>query len=202
MMYRDEELGRILGAKRPDMTALGQVLDEMSHAQRVLNLERFSPKIQRRVFEAAQGRPVRLEDIVPDGKGPLEEVIHQGINTLPSFRSFQKRFCLPTGAHANPARAEVWGYNHQTMSTFTGPGYFVGYEDTSNGEFCIDYTMLPPERPGAWPRVVSNKRKLGLVVYAGMVDRLRKVSEHVTIGRAYKLGVPMNAYFVLVRASA
>ena len=43
MMYRDAELGRILGAKRPDMTALGQVLDEMSHAQRVLSLERFSP---------------------------------------------------------------------------------------------------------------------------------------------------------------
>ena len=202
MMYRDAELGRILGAKRPDMTALGQVLDEMSHAQRVLSLERFSPKVQRRVFEAAQGRPVQLEDIVPADAGPLEEVIHQGINTLPSFRSFQKRFCHPTGAHANAARPEVWGYNHQTMSTFTGPGYFVGYQDTSNGEFCVDYTALPPERPGSWPRVVSNKRKLGLVVYAGMVDRLRKVSEHVTIGRAYKLGVPMNAYFVLVRSRA
>ena len=201
MMYRDAELGKILGSRSPDVGALGQLLDEMSHAQRILGLDRFSPKVQRRVFEAAEGRPVRLEDIVGADVSPLTEVIHQGINTLPSFRSFQKRFCRPTAAHANPARDEVWGYNHQALTPLTGPGYFVGYEDPSNGEFCVDYTQLPPERPGEWPRVISNRRKLGLVVYAGMVDRLRKVSEHVTIGRAFKLGVPMNAYFVLVRSS-
>jgi hypothetical protein len=31
-----------------------------------------------------------------------------------------------------------------------------------------------------------------------MVDRLRRVSEHVTIGRAYK-SKPMSAWFTLVR---
>jgi hypothetical protein len=36
-------------------------------------------------------------------------------------------------------------------------------------------------------------------VYAGMKDYMRRVSEHVSIGRAYKHEKPMNAWFVLVR---
>ena len=48
------------------------------------------------------------------------------------------------------------------------------------------------------PEIISNKAKLGFLVYAGMVDRLRRVSRDVTIGRAYK-NKPMNAWFALVR---
>ena len=201
MLYRHTELEALLSEKKPNVSALGQLLDEMSHAQRILALDQFDHRAQRRLFAAAEGRPVSAEDVVPTSFGPLQEVIHEGVNTLPAFRRFQKRFCRPTDAHADTSRDTLWGYNHQTMSPFTGPGYYVSYQDESNGEFCVDYTQLPPERPGEWPRVISNKRKLGLVVYAGMVDRLRRVSEHVTIGRAYKLGIALDSYFVLVRSA-
>ena len=52
------------------------------------------------------------------------------------------------------------------------------------------------------PDIVPNEARLGRFVYAGMKDYMRRVSEHVSIGRAYKGGKPMNAWFVLCREDA
>ena len=41
--------------------------------------------------------------------------------------------------------------------------------------------------------------RLGRFVYAGMIDIMRGVSTHVTIGRALKGGKFMDAWFVLCR---
>lgn len=182
-----------------DTDALEDALNEATHEQRVQAIREFSPKIQKRLFEAAEGRKVGIEQIVPTEKGSLEEVIHEGQNTLPMFRKFQKRFCRPSRDQRQSDREVLWGYNHQTMASFTGPGYFVAYEEDDSGEVWIDYRELPTERPDQWPSIISNKARLGRFVYHGMVDRLRRVSEHCTIGRAYK-GKPMDAWFVLVRA--
>lgn len=181
-----------------DLDAVAALFDGATPDHRVAAIKKFTPKIQRRLFEAAKGRRVTTFDIVPDGAEALQEIIHEGQNTLPAFRSFQKRFCLPTQEHRPDNRRLLWGYNHQTLSGITGPGYFVAYDDEDAGEVVIDYRELPPEHPQEWPPILDNSARLGRFVYAGMVDRLRRVSEHVTIGRAYK-AKPMNAYFALVR---
>lgn len=181
-----------------DIDALAAAFDSAPHSQRIAAIGKFTPKIQRRLFDAATGRVVTVADVVPADTPPLQEIIHHGQNTLPLFRSFQKRFCRPTAEHQPDNRDLLWGYNHQTLSGMTGPGYFVAYDDDDAGEVVIDYRELPAERPEHWPMIVDNKARLGRFVYAGMVDRLRRVSDHVTIGRAYK-DKPMNAYFTLVR---
>ncbi|CAN0585055.1 unnamed protein product, partial [Laminaria digitata] len=121
-----------------DMDAIEAALDGVSHEERMTVLRALTPKLQARLFDAAEGRVVKLEQIVPSSKGELVEVIHEGQNTLPAFRHFQKRFCRPSEANSPNDREVLWGYNHQTMSGFTGPGYFVAYDDEA-GEVCIDY---------------------------------------------------------------
>ena len=196
-----ETVTAILQALKSDPIAIDQVeqlFDQASPGERLEAIRQFTPKIQSRLFEAAEGRTVTTEAIVSSSLLPLQEVIHQGRNTLPAFRDFQKRFCLPSQEHQPDNRRVLWGYNHQTFSGMTGPGYFVAYDDSDTGEVVIDYRELPPERPPSWPPILDNKARLGRFVYAGMVDRLRRVSDHVTIGRAYKKK-PMSAWFVLVR---
>ncbi len=181
-----------------DVDAVAERFDEVSPAHRIEAIRQFDPTLQRRLFAASSGRQVTTSDIVSEDTPPLKEIIHEGQNTLPAFRSFQKRFCRPTEEHQADNRTVLWGYNHQSFSGITGPGYFVCYDDEETGEVVIDYRELPPERPEKWPPIIDNKARLGRFVYAGMVDRLRRVSEHVTIGRAYK-SKPMNAFFALVR---
>ena len=177
---------------------LEQRLNEASTTLRVEAIRQLTPNRQRRLFAACSGRTVTTEDIVADDVAALTEVIHEGQNTLPMFRAFQKRFCLPSKQHQPDNRRILWGYNHQTFSGITGPGYFVAYDDDDTGEVVIDYRELPPEKPDHWPPIIENTARLGRFVYAGMVDRLRRVADGVTIGRAYK-SEPMNAYFALVR---
>jgi len=179
-----------------DVDALEEAFDEATHAQRVAATRQFDKNIQRTLWEAAVGRSVPFDQIVPTEE-PLKEVIHVGTNTIPVFREFEKRFCRPPTTNG----AEVaFGYNENWYKFATSPGYYVA-EQEENGEFLVDYTRLPDQKPGAWPKIRSNAYLLGIFVFYGMKDRLRRVSEHVTIGRAYKKK-PMNQYFVLVRDDA
>lgn len=176
-----------------DMGALEIALDAATHDERVAASRQFSRKLQRKLFDAAQGRPVSLDYIVPIHE-PLREVIHVGTNTLPAFRHFEKRFARPS----NLAPNQAIGYNETPFWRFTTPGYYKAYQDETSGEIFVDYTVIPDEKVDSWPPLMRNETRLGLVVYAGMIDHLRRVSEHMTIGRAYKKK-PMNAWFVLVR---
>ena len=63
----------------------------------------------------------------------------------------------------------------------------------------IDYTMIPTAKPDAWPAIQPNEKGVSRFVYAGMHDYMRKVSTHVTIGRAYRHGKISNNYFMLCR---
>lgn len=198
MSDRQKTIMALLRGDALDLEALERELDDATHGQRMDVLRQLSPKLQRRLFDATEGQAVTIDQIVPDAHGALREVIHEGQNTLPAFRQFQKRFCRPSDENAPEGREVLWGYNHQTFAGFTGPGYFVAYDDLETGEVCIDYRELPPENPDAWPEIIDNKARLGRFVYHGMVDRLRRVSTHLTIGRAYK-GKPMNAWFALMR---
>ena len=153
---------------------------------------------QARLFEAAAGhRAIALEHLVPVERGVMQEVAHEGKNSLPAFNHFAKVFVLPElGA------SEVWGYNRAGgfIETVVGPGYFVVYPHEVDGELLVDYLKVPPRRPDHWPEIVSNSARLSLLVYNGTQDILRGVSRHVTIGRATKGGKAMSAWFVLCRS--
>lgn len=196
-----DEIIDLIDNRPIDIDAVDRAFDDADEDIRVAAIRRLKPPQQRRLFAAASGRGVAIDELVPPDTDPLTEVIHEGQNTLPAFRSFQKRFCRPSRDHRPDNRAVLWGYNHQTFSGITGPGYFVAYDDTDTGEVIIDYRELPPEKPPEWPKIIDNSARLGRFVYAGMVDRLRRICDGVTIGRAYK-GKPMNAFFSLVRTAS
>jgi hypothetical protein len=174
-------------------------LDALGSADRIAAVRGLGRSEQRRLYRAVDGfRPLRLTDLVPPSAADLATVRHFGRNTLPAFTLFEKRFCRPRGADANKP-GELWGFNHQTLSWLTGPGYFVAREDPTRPEVLIDYTEVPPEPPADWPAVRRNEQGLSRFVYGHMVDTLRRVSEHVTVGSAARHGRELGSWFVLAR---
>ncbi len=148
-----------------------------------------------KLYDAVAGAPpLRIEDLVPPGE--TGTVILEGRNSLPSFSRFQKRFARVGDA--------VVGYNHQTMSFVTGPGYFVVRPatpgETHPDEIFFDYTTDPPrDLPAGWPKFSPNSAGLSRLVYMHMKDFCRRVADGILVGKAYKLGVAQNAYFTLSR---
>ena len=178
---------------------IAALLDGLAPEERVAAIRAAGRSEQRRLYRALEGHGgVHLADLVPPGRPALETVRHFGKNTLPAFTLFEKRFARPEDEDAAAPRA-LWGYNFQTVSPLTGPGYYVAYEDAAHGEVLIDYTQLPPSAPPGWPRVKSNERGLARFIYGFMVDRLRRVSEHVTIGSAIRNGREIGSWFLLCR---
>lgn len=187
----------LLEEQNLDLPRLAKVLDELGHPARVWATRQWTRAIQARVYEAAKGfKKVTLDDFVPSGTGELVEVRHHGTNTLPLHTHFEKRFCKPKDPEV---KDKLYGYNFQSLSGFTGPGYFVTHLAPEDGEVDIDYTMIPTEKPEGWPAIVPNEARLGRFVYAGMIDVMRGISTHVSIGRAKKKKGYMDAWFVLVR---
>lgn len=134
-----------------------------------------------------------LESLVPAHTPPLQPVRHIGRNSLPLFSSFEKRF------YRLHSQAAVGGANFQSTSFATGPGYFTASAGAERGEIVIDYRQIPDLAPEGWPALSDNDHGIGRLVYGGMTDTLRKVSEHVCIGAAHKQGQKPSAYFVLCR---
>jgi hypothetical protein len=143
-------------------------------------------------------RPVCLADLVLPEVGDLVPVHHFGRNTLPLFTHFEKRFCRPRDADPKKP-GELYGFNFHTLAPLAGPGYFVAREDPGRPEVWVDYNQVPPSHPEGWPEIVSNNRGLPRLVFGFMVDTLRGVSEHVTIGSAARRGRDLGSWFVLCR---
>lgn len=193
-----ELIGRVRDAKI-DRDAIARFLDGLSHADRVAAVRALGRSEQRRLYAAVENfLPVRLEELVPPAVADLTQVRHYGRNTLPAFTLFEKRFCRPRGEDARKPGA-LFGFNYQALSPLTGPGYFVARPVPGRPEVDIDYRELPNEHPAGWPEIKTNERGLGRFVYGFMVDTLRRVSEHVTIGSAARGGKPLGSWFVLCR---
>jgi hypothetical protein len=180
---------------------LPEALDRMTHAARLYTCMSIEPEYQRKLWELMEPNDApTTEHFVPSGVDPLKPVIHHGKNTLPAHNFFQKRFC-----RADDGSEDLYGYNHQSLSAVTGPGYYVAHVvDTATDKdapsaYVINYTRLPPKKAEGWPEIIPNEAKLGRFVYAGMKDYMRVVSSHVSIGRAYKKGQAMDAWFLLCR---
>lgn len=178
---------------------VARFLDDLSGEDRVGAIRGLGGAEQRRLYDAALGfAPVRLVELVPPDVSDLGVVRHYGKNSLPLFTEFEKRFSR--APHRDPeAPGELMGFNFQTMSPVTGPGYFVATEDVQRGEVLVDYRHLPDCHPVDWPAIRSNERGLARFVYGFMVDTLRRVSQHVTIGSASRDGKDLGNWFVLCR---
>jgi hypothetical protein len=171
-------------------------LDGLSPEARLAEVLGITGKRVGKLYEAVAGGPtVTLDEMVAPGEKGT--VIYEGRNSLPAFSRFQKRFLrLPSGV--------IVGYNHQTMSFVTGPGYFLVKAADGKGEhgkeLFFDYTEAPPEAPAGWPAYKPNDRGLSNSVYGGMIDYVRRVARGVVVGKAYRGGVSQNAYFSLTHA--
>lgn len=178
---------------------IARVLDDMSHDERVTAIRAAGRAEQRRLYEAVAGqRELRMTDMVGASVGSMRPVRHFGKNTLPAFTHFEKRFCRP--ADADPASpAQLWGYNEGSMRWLTGPGYFVLRGDPEQGELLVDYNLVPPAHPPEWPEIRRNEQGLSRFVYGFMIDRLRGVSQHVTVGSAARKGKDLGSWFLLCR---
>jgi len=193
------ELRDRLRASSIEPTGIARFLDDLGHEERVEAVRALGRAEQRRLYQAVDGfAPVRLVDLVPSSCDELRQVRHYGRNTLPLFTIFEKRFCRPSGGDPE-LPAELYGYNFQSLAPLTGPGYFVAVEDPERPEVLVDYRRVPDRRPETWPEVKPNDRGLSRFVYGYMVDTLRRVSEHVTVGSAARNGKDLGSWFVLCR---
>lgn len=181
--------------------AIADLLDDLAEEMRPRIVRRLGRRDQQALYSKVEGfAPLELVDLVPSSRSDLEQVRHLGRNSLPAFTIFEKRFCRLPGS-APDAPDALAGYNFQAMSPVTGPGYFMARDDTRTREVLVDYHRLPDQKPPDWPPIRSNERGLSRFVYGFMIDRLRRVSKHVTIGSAARNGRDLGSYFVLSRAS-
>jgi hypothetical protein len=196
-----QETKALLGAQELEPKEVARFLDGLAPSERVASIRAMGARDQRRLYDAVKGfAPVRLVELVPAQNADLATVRHYGKNSLPLFSSFEKRFCRPPGEDPELPSALI-GFNYQTMAPLTGPGYFIAKEDEARAEVLIDYRELPDHVPVDWPAIRPNDRGIGRFVYGFMVDTLRRVSEHVTIGSATRDGKDLGNWFVLCRES-
>ena len=178
---------------------LARCLDDMTHAERVRAIRAAGRAEQRHLYRAVAGfRDLRFADMVAPELAALTPVRHHGKNTLPVFTHFEKRFCRPPDADARQPEC-LYGYNEGPTRAWVGPGYFVLRADPSRGELLVDYNLVPPERPPGWPAIRRNERGVARFVYGFMIDTLRGVSQHVTVGSAARNGRDIGSWFLLCR---
>ena len=179
-----------------DMDGLATWLDGLSKAERSAEILTLGKAAQRTLWSLCNGRAVTIEDMVPMGTPAYQPVRHIGKNSLPVFSRFEKRFC-----RIEADSKLLVGYNEGPTRPYIGPGYFTTRisEETQRGHTVIDYTMIRSERADGWPDIKPNTRGMCKVVYGNMLDYLRKVSTHVTIGKAWKNGKETENYFMLLR---
>lgn len=192
-----ENLEDLLRSGSFDIEEVGRRLDQLNPSARLGAVRSLGGRAQAELYDAAKGvRKLRLEDLVPFKTPALQEVVHEGKNSLPAFTHFAKVFCRPKHGEAR----ELWGYNRNSklLERAVGPGYYVAYEGPGE-EVLVDYTRQPKGKLAHWPEILGNEERLSRFVYAGMIDALRGVSEHVSIGRAIRNGKTADNWFILCR---
>ena len=193
-------LKELLSGASPDPQAVAACLDAMGLDEQVAACRGLSVREVHKVWSMAESGPtIDLDFIVPADTPEGQPVIHFGVNTLPASRNFEKRFVRAPGRDD-----QLWGYNHQPLAFLTGPGYFVVGPPGTDGEdaLFIDYRSVPDGLVAGWPPVRDNNGLIGRLVYGGMKDTMRRVSERVSVGRAYLGAKDRKASFILVRGDA
>jgi hypothetical protein len=191
---------RIAEGAKPQVIC--DLLDRMSHEGRVAATRALDRRAQKTLYRLVDGfRPVTLLDMVPAHIAPLTAVRHHGKNSMPMFTLFEKRFYRAPDQDPK-APEQLGGANFQSIQWLTGPGYFVAVPSKEKPEVLVDYYRVPSIAPEGFMKIVPNGFNRSGLVYGSMIDTLRRVSEHVTIGSAAKHGKDIGAFFVLVREDA
>jgi hypothetical protein len=185
-------LARLLDQRAPSRE-IAAFLDGLGPDARLREVLSITGSKVGRLYDAvADAEPLTLEEFLPASTPGTR--IYEGRNSLPLFSRFQKRF-------ARVRDGVIVGYNHQTMSAVTGPGFFVVKPASGQGEhgkeMFFDYTVDPPEVPAGFPAFKPNGSGLSRLVYMNMIDYCRRVARGVVVGKAYKLGVDQKAWFSL-----
>ena len=187
-----------------DIHTIAAHLEALSEADRIAAMDSLGRRAQRALYEkAADAPPIEMSHFVPDAS-PLKPVHHKGRNTLPlpsRHRRFEKRFCRP-----EDGSDRLFGYNKAPSTGLIGPGYFVAIPTTgkadweARGAIVVDYFQVPDAGVcGEWPDVVPNSKGLQYFVYKGTRDFMRRVSDSVSIGAAFKGEKALDHYFTLCR---
>ncbi|MEZ4389707.1 MAG: hypothetical protein R3A48_01325 [Polyangiales bacterium] len=179
-------------------------LDRLTPEARVAELATLGRGPQRTLWGLAAGaEPITRAFFVPEATPARTPVAHDGKNTLPipGFTRFQKVFARP-----DDGTERLFGYNHGRSEGIIGPGYFVTVDTAGNpawaerGPVVVDYFQVPDGPvPAGWPRVRPNSVGLQYFVYHRTRDFMRRVSQHVSIGAAYKGERALDHYFTLCR---
>ena len=184
---------------------IGALLDSLDHEARWEQLKGLGRSQQRILYNLAEhAAPIDLAHFVPAGLDDMTPVKHRGRNTLPlpGLSYFSKVFTRrPGGA--------IIGYNADSpVGPLVGPGYYTAVMSKDSwkdrGEVVVDYYITPEAGPvpEGWPWLRPNWLGIQLFVYFQTRDFMRKVSEHVSIGAAYKWdAMKMDHYFILCRES-
>lgn len=169
-----------------DLPTLAAALDAAPVADQLVWLHSLSKKEMKALWAIAG--TITVEHFHA-GDGQIVE--HEGQNDLlPGFDHFEKHFVLRKG--------QVQGYNYGRWGWAIGPGHFILRGDESG--VYVDYTSVPADAPEGWPAVVSNTSGLSRFVYGNMKDFMRKVSDRISVGRAYDAdGSDKGHFFVMVR---
>jgi hypothetical protein len=193
-----DALRALLRASSVNMQQVAVLLDGLDPEARVHATRSLGGREQKALWQAAEGvHELGLEHLVPPSVPAETAVRHFGRNSLPAFTHFEKRFF-------RAANGGLYGANFQLMSPLTGPGYFGVCARPEQRELLIDYgpKALPSHAPAGWPAIVPNERGFSRLVYGSLLDRLRRVSEHVSIGEPARNGKALGSWFVLCRDSA
>tara|TARA_B100000925_G_C21936369_1_gene442551 strand:+ start:287 stop:892 length:606 start_codon:yes stop_codon:yes gene_type:complete len=187
-------LKELLKTKEITNDNIAMHLNNLSLEQQIKQVRMLTPGLVKKMYDIAeQNAPCTMNDIVPNDIGAGVEVRHKGINSLPISRLFEKRFTR------NPKQSDqFWGYNQQSLMWLTGPGFFT-VNSPEQEQLFIDYRSIPENQFDKWPEMKPNEKGISKLVYAGMQDYMRKVSDRVTVGDAWKNGKKMNQFFMLVR---
>jgi hypothetical protein len=188
------------------MTTLTDLLRSGASLDRISNhLDNLAPEVrtaeamavsrgdQKKLFDVADP-VITLDHFAPEGS-TLHPIVHEGMNNQPAFRKFQKPCTRATDG-------SVFGYNEGLLRPVIGPGYFVARETGKDprGHVVVDYFMCPAgEVPAGWPEIVPNSVGLQRFVFHRCRDYIRRVSAHVSIGKAYKDEQTVMGYFILAR---
>lgn len=159
--------------------------------ERVRQATTLDRKHQKTLWELSdKTAKITLEEVVPPSRKALDPLPFEGQNNQPIYRMFKKVFYRTSDG-------KIAGYNESDAAWFAGPGYYI-LTTNATGTF-VDYTQLPKEKPAGWPEIKDNTDGISRFIYGNMHDYLRRVSNLIFIGRAYRHGKESGNYFILAR---
>ena len=155
---------------------------------------------QAKLWDLALHGETSLEDLVPSHIPDGQEVV-----LSVTIRSLLCGTLKSAFADLHASADHLFGYNEGLTRPLIGPGFFVVDYFPERREVGVNYYKVPQrgsKLDPKWPSVRANEEGLQRFVYANMIDYLRKISDHVTIGRAFKHHRATQNYFLLCREDA